>query len=74
MDESPLDEFSCVFDSTAEGTKLTGKMQMQATGLLRLAEPLMAASLRHEMTAAAGVLKDLLENRAAAISPHPAAR
>ena len=67
-------EFSYLFDSTAEGTKLTGKMQMQATGLLRLAEPLMAASLRREMMAAAGVLKDLLENRAAAISPHPAAR
>jgi hypothetical protein len=67
-------EFSYLFESTAEGTKLTGKMQMQATGLLRLAEPLMAASLRREMTAAAGVLKDLLENRAAAISPHPAAR
>jgi Polyketide cyclase / dehydrase and lipid transport. len=67
-------EFSYLFESTAEGTKLTGKMQMQATGLLRLAEPLIAASLRRETKAAAGVLKDLLENPAAAISPHSAVR
>ena len=67
-------EASYLFESTAEGTKLTGKLQMQATGLLRLAEPLIAASVRRETKAAAGVLKDLLENRVAAISPHPAAR
>ena len=30
-------EFSYLFESTAEGTKLTGKMEMQAAGLLRLA-------------------------------------
>ena len=56
-------EFSYLFESAAEGTKLTGKMQMQPTGLLRLAEPLIAASLRREMKAAAGVLTDLLDNR-----------
>ncbi len=66
-------EFSYLFESTAEGTKLTGDMQMQPTGLLRLAEPLIGASLRREMKAAVGVLKDVLENRAAVMSSHSAA-
>ena len=54
-------EASYLFEATAKGTKVTGVMEMQTAGLLRLVEPLIAASVRREGKAAAGVLKDLLE-------------
>ena len=65
-------EASYLFESTAEGTKLTSRIEMHAAGLFGLAEPLIAAGLRREMKAAFGVLKDLLENGAVAILSHPA--
>jgi uncharacterized protein YndB with AHSA1/START domain len=61
-------EASYLFESTAEGTKLTSKIEMQPGGFFGLAEPLIAASLRREMEAGGGDLKDLLENRVAEIS------
>ena len=67
-------EASYLFESMAAGTKLTSKIEMEAAGFLGLIEPLIAAGLRREMKAAFGVLTDLLEHRAVAISPHPAAR
>jgi hypothetical protein len=45
---------------------------MDASGLMSLAEPLIAAGLRREMKAAFATLKELLENRSFAISPRPA--
>ena len=61
-------EASYLFESTAGGTKLTSRIEMQAAGLFGFAEPLIAASLRREMGAAFPALKDLLENRVAAVS------
>jgi uncharacterized protein YndB with AHSA1/START domain len=64
-------EASYVFESTADGTRLTSRIEMDASGLMNLAEPLIAAGLRREMKAAFQVLKDLLENRAFVVSPRP---
>jgi uncharacterized protein YndB with AHSA1/START domain len=64
-------EASYVFESTADGTRLTSRIEMDASGLMNLAEPLIAAGLRREMRAAFQVLKDLLENRAFVVSPRP---
>jgi uncharacterized protein YndB with AHSA1/START domain len=61
-------EASYLTESVPSGTKLTSKIEMQATGFIGLAEPLIGASLRREMDAAFGELKDLLENQAVAIS------
>ncbi len=61
-------ETSYLFDATPEGTKLTCQIEMQPGGILGLAEPLIAASLRREMEAGAGELKDLLENQAVGIT------
>lgn len=60
-------EASYLFESTAGGTKLTSRIEMQAAGIFGLVGPLIAAGLRREMTAAFGALKDLLENRVAAV-------
>jgi carbon monoxide dehydrogenase subunit G len=65
----PTFEASYLFEATPEGTKVTGKIEMQMGGFFGgLAEPLIAASLRRETKAGAGELKDLLENHAEAIS------
>ena len=58
-------EASYLFESTTEGTRLTSRISMQPRGLTRLAEPLIAASLRRQMKANLPVLKDLLEKAAA---------
>ncbi len=54
-------EAAYVVESTAEGTKLTSRLAMHAAGLFGMAEPLIAASLRRELEANLGDLKDLLE-------------
>ena len=51
------------FESTGEGTRLTSRIEMDASGFMSLAEPLIAAGLKREMKAAFRALKDLLENR-----------
>jgi len=56
-------EASYVFESTDEGTRLTSRIEMDASGFMSLAEPLIAAGLKREMKAAFRALKDLLENR-----------
>jgi uncharacterized protein YndB with AHSA1/START domain len=55
-------EASYLTESTVEGTKLTSMIEMQPRGFAGLAEPLIAASLRREMEASLGELKDLLES------------
>jgi uncharacterized protein YndB with AHSA1/START domain len=57
-------EFSYLTESTPTGTRLTGNMQVKAAGFMGLAEPLIGASMKREMRAAFGELKDLLENQA----------
>jgi len=52
------------FEPTAEGTRLTSKIQLHTGGLFGLAEPLIAASANREMEAAFGDLKGLLESHA----------
>jgi uncharacterized protein YndB with AHSA1/START domain len=65
-------EASYLFESAVGGTRLTSLIEMDASGLMSLAEPLIAAGLRREMKAAFATLKELLENRSFAISPRPA--
>jgi uncharacterized protein YndB with AHSA1/START domain len=65
-------EASYLFEAVAEGTRVTSTIEMDASGLLSLAEPLIAAGLRREVNAAIPVLKDLLENQKIAIAPSPA--
>jgi hypothetical protein len=52
-----------LFESTAEGTRLTARLEMQTSGLMGLAEPLIASSLRREMDENFGTLKNVLESR-----------
>jgi len=61
-------ETSYLFESTADGTRLTATVELQPKGFLRLAEPLMARSLRREMETHFSDLKDLLERQVAAPS------
>jgi hypothetical protein len=61
-------EASYFFEAVAEGTRVTSSIEMDASGLLGLAEPLIAVGLRREVTAAIPVLKDLLESRPLAIA------
>lgn len=56
-------EASYLFESTADGTKVTGLIEMQAAGLFGFAEPLIAKSLDRESDAAMTELKRLLESR-----------
>ena len=65
-------EASYVFEAVRRGHKVTSTVEMDASGFLSLAEPLIAAGLRREMKAAIPVLKDLLENQKVAIAPRPA--
>ena len=65
-------EASYVFEAVPAGTKVTSTVEMDASGFLSLAEPLIAAGLRREMKAAIPVLKDLLENQKVAMVVRPA--
>jgi uncharacterized membrane protein len=61
-------ETSYDFEPAAEGTQLTAMVELQPKGFLRLAEPLMARSLRREMETHFSGLKALLECQAASTS------
>jgi len=65
-------EASYLFESTGGGTRLTSRIEMDASGFMSLAEPLIAAGLKREMKTAFGVLKDLLEDRSFAVASRPA--
>jgi uncharacterized protein YndB with AHSA1/START domain len=54
-------EASYLVEPTVGGTRLTSRIEMEATGFLSLAEPLIAAGLGREMDAAFRKLKGLLE-------------
>ena len=64
---SPFEQ-SFLFESTAEGTKLTSRLDLQTTGLMGLAEPLIASGVRKEMDTAFGDLKNLIESRVKPVS------
>jgi hypothetical protein len=57
-------EASYLVEPIGTGARLTSRLEMRAPGLLRLAEPLMAASLRRDVETNLGNLKDLLEAKA----------
>lgn len=67
-------EASYLFESVAGGTNLTSRIAMDAKGLISLAEPLIARSLKKEMETAFVALKNLLETQAVAIPSPQAAR
>jgi uncharacterized membrane protein len=60
-------EASYLFESVAGGTKVTSRIEMDAKGLLSLAEPLIARGLRREMDAAMVTLKGLLDQPTLAV-------
>lgn len=64
---SPFEQ-SFLFESTAEGTRLTSLLELQTGGLMGLAEPLIASSVRREMDANFGDLKDMLESQVTPVS------
>ena len=64
---SPFEQ-SFLFESTAEGTRLTTRLELQTTGLMGLAEPLIASGVKREMDANFGDLKDMLETRVTPVS------
>jgi len=59
---------SLTFEPTAQGTTVIWKMEMKPGGFFALAEPLVARSLRRQLEAGLGDVKDLLENRAGVAS------
>jgi len=59
---SPLEQ-SFLFEPTTEGTRITSRLEMQTSGLMGLAEPMIASGLKHEVDANFGILKDMLESR-----------
>ena len=63
---SPFEE-SFVFESTPEGTRLTTVLELQTSGLMGLAEPLILSGVKRDMDSDFGNLKDLLENQATTI-------
>jgi uncharacterized protein YndB with AHSA1/START domain len=63
---------SYFFEAIDEGTRVTSRVEMDASGFMSLAEPLIAAGLKREMKAATRALKDLLENDAPAIASQAA--
>jgi uncharacterized protein YndB with AHSA1/START domain len=62
---SPFEQ-SFLFESTAEGTRLTSILELQTGGLMGLADPLVSAGVKRAMDASFGDLKDLLESRVTA--------
>jgi uncharacterized protein YndB with AHSA1/START domain len=57
----PLQASYAVEPARRDRARLTSRIEMRPSGLLRLAEPLMAAGLRRDMEANLGALKSLLE-------------
>jgi uncharacterized membrane protein len=58
----PLEQ-STLFESTAEGTKLTTKIELHRRGDMAQAEPMLAESLKQEMETDFDGLKKLLESK-----------
>jgi hypothetical protein len=59
---SPLVQ-SFLFEPTDEGTKLTARLELQTSGLMGLAKPLIASSLKRDVDANYAILKNVLENQ-----------
>jgi uncharacterized membrane protein len=57
-------EQSFLFEPTSGGTKVSTKFEMETSGLMGLAKPLIASGLKRDMSADFETLKNQLENRA----------
>ena len=57
-----------LFESTLEGTRVTSRLELETSGLMGMAEPLIASGLKREVSTNFSVLKDLLENQVAPTS------
>lgn len=64
---TPFEE-TFLFEPAAEGTRLTTELELHSVGIMGLAEPLIARSLKREMDADFGDLKDLLEHQVTPVS------
>jgi uncharacterized protein YndB with AHSA1/START domain len=51
-----------LFEPVAGGTRLTARLELQTSGLMGLAKPLIASGVKREVDENFGILKDLLEN------------
>jgi uncharacterized protein YndB with AHSA1/START domain len=67
-------EASYLFEATDGGTRLTSRIEMDASGFMSLAEPLIASGLKREMKTAFHALKHLLESGSRATASGPAAQ
>jgi uncharacterized protein YndB with AHSA1/START domain len=54
---------SFLFEPTDVGTKLTARLELQTSGLIGLAKPLIASSLKRDVDNNYDILKNLLENQ-----------
>jgi uncharacterized protein YndB with AHSA1/START domain len=61
-------EDTWIFESTAEGTRLTDRLDLHTSGWMRLVVPLVASGLRRDMDANIGILKNMLESKVAPAS------
>lgn len=59
---APFEE-TYLFEPTSNGTKVSTVFELHTSGLMGLAEPMIVGSLKREMDADFGDLKDLLETR-----------
>lgn len=59
-------EQTFLFEPVAGGVRLTSEMQLQTSGIMGLAEPLIASGVKREFEADFGTLKDLLESQTVA--------
>jgi uncharacterized protein YndB with AHSA1/START domain len=64
---SPLEQ-SFLFEHTTEGTRITSRLEMQTSGLMGLAKPLIASSLKRDVDSNYAILKNLLENQPIPVS------
>ena len=62
----PFEE-SYLFGSTSEGTQLSTVLELHTSGLMGLADPMIAGSLKREMESNFGDVKDFLESKVAAV-------
>jgi len=65
--DTPFEQ-TFLFESMPEGTRLTSRIELQTTGLMGMAEPLVASGLKRETAANINALKALLESRVTPIT------
>jgi uncharacterized protein YndB with AHSA1/START domain len=64
---SPFEQ-TFLFESTAGGTRLTTRLDLETSGLMGLAQPLIASGVKREVDESFGILKGMLESRVPAAS------